>query len=256
MRAALAVEKARLYRFAQDAIRLRDDVLNVVAHDLRNPLGTILLQAGLLRRRHGESERRTAKPAEMIERAATRMNHLIQDLLDVARMEGGRLKIECGRLSAQGAVADVVQTQEPLATSASLELRLDMPPTLPELWADRDRLLQVFENLIGNAIKFTEAGGSITVGAAPREGEVLFWVADTGVGMVADDLPHVFERLWQASGGRHGAGLGLPIAKGIVEAHGGRIWVESALDVGSTFFFTIPTADVAERWHPEPVPHL
>ena len=82
-------------------------------------------------------------------------------------------------------------------------------------------------------------------------------MADTGVGMAADDLPHVFERLWQASGvGRRGAGLGLPIAKGIVEAHGGRIWVDSALDVGSTFFFTIPTADVAERWHPEPVPQI
>ena len=94
MRAALAVEKARLYRIAQHAIKLRDDVLSVVAHDLRNPLGTILLQAGLLRRRQAEGERRTTKPAEVIERAATRMNHLIQDLLDVARMEGGRLTIE------------------------------------------------------------------------------------------------------------------------------------------------------------------
>jgi len=128
---------------------------------------------------------------------------------------------------------------------------------LPELWADRDRLLQVFENLIGNAIKFTEAGGSITVGAAPREEEVLFWVADTGVGMAADDLPHVFERLWQASGGgRAGAGLGLPIAKGIVEAHGGRIWVDSALGAGSTFFFTVPAAEGEERWRPEPAPQI
>jgi len=257
MRAALAVEKARLYRFAQDAIRLREDVLNVVAHDLRNPLGTILLQAGLLRRRQGEDERRTTRPAEMIERAATRMNHLIQDLLDVARMEGGRLSIARARIPARQAVADVVQTQEPLATSASLELRLDIPPDLPDLWADRDRLLQVFENLIGNAIKFTEAGGSISVGATPRDGEVLFWVADTGVGMPADDLPHVFERLWQASGGgRAGAGLGLPIAKGIIEAHGGRIWADSALGAGSTFFFTIPTAEGMGDWRPEPAPQI
>ena len=125
-------------------------------------------------------------------------------------------------------IADAVQTQEPLAASASLELRLDLESDLPELWADRDRLLRVFENLIGNAIKFTEPGGSITVGAAARDDEVVFWVADTGIGLAADDLPHVFERLWQASGaGRHGAGLGLPIVKGLVEAHGGRVWVES-----------------------------
>ena len=175
MRAALSIEKARLYRIAQEAIKLRDDVLNVVAHDLRNPLGTILLQAGLLRRRQAEGERRTTKPAEMIERAATRMNHLIQDLLDVARMEGGRLTIERSPLPVEQVIADAVQTQEPLAASASLELRLDLESDLPELWADRDRLLRVFENLIGNAIKFTEGGGSITVGAARtrRRGSVL-----------------------------------------------------------------------------------
>jgi signal transduction histidine kinase len=255
MRAALAVEKARLYRIAQEAIKLRDDVLNVVAHDLRNPLGTILLQAGLLRRRQAEGERRTTKPAEVIERAATRMNHLIQDLLDVARMEGGRLTIERGPLPVEQVIADAVQTQEPLAASASLELRLDLEPELPELWADRDRLLRVFENLIGNAIKFTEGGGSITVGAAARDDEVLFWVADTGIGLAADELPHVFERLWQARGaGRHGAGLGLPIVKGLVEAHGGRVWVESTLGAGSTFFFTIPIAPVAESWRAGPSP--
>jgi signal transduction histidine kinase len=191
----------------------------------------------------------------MIERAATRMNHLIQDLLDVARMEGGRLTIERSPIPVEQVIADAVQTQEPLAASASLELRLDLEPELPELWADRDRLLRVFENLIGNAIKFTEGGGSITVGAAARDDEVLFWVADTGIGLAPDELPHVFERLWQARGaGRHGAGLGLPIVKGLVEAHGGRVWVESTLGAGSTFFFTIPLAPVAESWRPEPAP--
>jgi signal transduction histidine kinase len=251
MRAALAIEKARLYTVAQHAIRMRDDVLSVVAHDLRNPLGTILLQAGLLRRsdRQGESRR----PAEVIERAATRMNHLIQDLLDVARMEGGRLTIEQERVSAHQAVAEVVQAQEPLATSASLELRLDLEPDLPDLCADRDRLHQIFENLIGNAIKFTEPGGCITVGATAREGDVLFWIADTGVGIAADDLPHVFERLWQGSSvGLHGAGLGLPIVKGLVEAHRGRVWVESALGEGTTFFFTMPAATQTDARPPQP----
>jgi signal transduction histidine kinase len=136
-----------------------------------------------------------------------------------------------------------VEAQKLLASSASVELRIDVAPDLPEVWADRDRLVQVFENLIGNAVKLTKAGGSVTVGAAPRDGEVLFWVADTGVGIAAENLPHVFDRFWQAQkSGRRGAGLGLAIVKGIVEAHGGRIWVESTLGRGSTFFFTVPAS--------------
>jgi len=107
--------------------------------------------------------------------------------------------------------------------------------------SDRERLLQVFENLIGNALKFTEPGGRITVGAAPRAGEVVFWVEDTGAGIASDQLPHLFDRFWQAhKTGRRGAGLGLPIVKGIVEAHGGRISVKSAPGRGSRFVFTIP----------------
>jgi len=254
-RAALAVEKARLYRIAQHAIQLRDDVLSIVAHDLRNPLGTILMQASMLRRKGGELERRSRKPGEVIERAATRMNHLIQDLLDVARMEGGRLTIERERVSAGQIIADAVQTLAPLAASASLELTLQAERELPELWADRNRVLQIFENLVGNAIKFTEPGGRITVGAAPGEGHVLFWVADTGIGIADEHLPRLFERLWQASkAGQHGAGLGLPIVKGIVEAHGGRIWVETKLGAGSAFFFTIPNAPAVESWRSESAP--
>jgi PAS domain S-box-containing protein len=255
MRAALAIEKARLYRIAQHAIRLREDVLSVVAHDLRNPLGTILMQTALLRRRTADQEGRARKPVEMIERAATRMNHLIQDLLDVARMEGGRLSIERQRLSAREVIADAVQAQEPLVGAADMDLRVDSAAELPDLWADRSRLLQIFENLVGNAIKFTEPGGRITLGAVPGDGHVLFWVADTGAGIADEDLPRLFERLWQASkAGQQGAGLGLPIVKGIVEAHGGQIWVETKVGVGSTFFFTIPNAPAAEAWPSEPAP--
>ena len=129
-----------------------------------------------------------------------------------------------------------------LASSASLELRLETAPGLPDIWADRDRLLQVFENLIGNAIKFTKAGGRITLGAEASTGEVVFSVSDTGSGIADSDLPHVFDRFWQASHGAHrGAGLGLAIVKGIVEAHGGRIWIRSTIGKGTTFLFTIPT---------------
>jgi signal transduction histidine kinase len=115
---------------------------------------------------------------------------------------------------------------------------------LPDVWGDRDRLRQVFENLVGNAIKFTERGGAVVVGAKPGENEVVFWVTDTGgPGISAEDLPHVFDRFWQVRrGASKGAGLGLPIAKGIIEAQHGRIWAESTLGRGSTFTFTLPTA--------------
>lgn len=244
-RVAVAMENARLYRAATEAIQLRDHVLGVVAHDLRNPLSAILMQASALRR--PEAERRSQKPREIIHRAATRMNRLIQDLLDVALMEAGKLTIERARLSTGDLMDEAVEMQRPLASSSSVELRIDVERGVPEVMGDRDRLLQVFENLIGNAIKFTSAGGIILVGAAHRDQEVVFRVADTGCGIAPESLPHVFDRFWQATrAGRQGAGLGLPIVKGIVEAHGGRIWVESKPGQGSTFFFTVPTASPAE----------
>jgi PAS domain S-box-containing protein len=242
-RAAVAIENARLYRASVDATQLRDQVLGIVAHDLRNPLSTILLNAAALKRYGTDPERRSQKRGEAIHRAATRMNRLIQDLLDVAVMESGQLTIERARLSARELIAAAVDTQRPLASSSSLELRVDLDGEVPDVWGDRDRLLQVFENLIGNAIKFTQAGGCITVRATSRDHEVIFGVADTGSGIAPENLPRVFDRFWQATReNRQGAGLGLPITKGIVEAHGGRIWVESTPNRGTTFSFTVPQA--------------
>ena len=145
-----------------------------------------------------------------------------------------------------GADLDAVEAHAPFADAASLTIQSDLEPDLPQVWADRERLLQVFENLIGNAVKFTGPGGQIAVGARRGVAEVLFRVSDTGEGIDAASLPHLFERFWQGSGARrHGAGLGLPIVKGIVEAHRGRIWAESEPGRGSTFFFTIPVAQQA-----------
>jgi PAS domain S-box-containing protein len=240
-RAAIAIENARLYRASTHATQLRDQVLGVVAHDLRNPLSAIRMRASLLTRHGAEPERRSQKPLEAIERAVMHMNRLIQDLLDVALMEAGQLTIERARLSARGMMVEAVDMQRSLASSSSLELRIEADSNVPDIWGDRDRLLQVFENLIGNAIKFTKAGGCITVGAASHDHEVIFRVADTGSGIAPEDLPRVFDRFWQATrANRQGAGLGLPITKGIVEAHGGRIWVESTPNRGTTFSFTIP----------------
>jgi signal transduction histidine kinase len=247
-RAAVAIENARLYRASVHATQLRDQVLGVVAHDLRNPLSAILLQAGKLRRRPGEEpDRRSQKPREAIETAVTRMNRMIQDLLDVALMESGQLTVQPVRLSARELLVGAVDLQRALASSSFLELRVEVDDDLPEIWGDRDRLLQVIENLIGNAVKFTEAGGRITAGATSADRDVVFRVADTGSGIAPEDLPRVFDRFWQATRvGRQGAGLGLPITKGIVEAHGGRIWVESTRGRGTTVSFTIPKA-VPER---------
>ena len=237
-RAALSLENARLYRAALRAIQGRDEVLGIVAHDLRNPLNTVLLQAQLLQLDGGRS-----RQAETIERAATRMDRLIQDLLDVSRMEAGHLPIEQQRVPPRDVAIEAVETQSELAANASVDLRLELPTALPEVWADRSRLLQVLENLVGNAVKFTGRGGRIIVGATPRPTEVLFWVRDTGVGIPAENLGNVFDRFWQARRhDRRGAGLGLPIAKGIIEAHGGRIWVESETGTGTTFYFTVPVA--------------
>ena len=171
------------------------------------------------------------------------MNRLIQDLLDITRMEAGLLSVCREPLPANQVVSESIESQKALTAAASLELRLDVAGNLPDVWADRDRLLQVFENLIGNALKFTKPGGVITVGAAPRDHEVLFWVTDTGIGIADDEIPHLFDRFWHGRKTQQfGAGLGLPIAKGLIEAHSGRVWVQSALGNGSTFFFTIPTA--------------
>lgn len=246
-RAAIAIENARLYRASVRATQLRDQVLGVVAHDLRNPLSNILMQASALKRQGSEPERRSLKPMEVIHRAATRMNRLIQDLLDVALMEAGQLKIERTRISAGELIDEAVDMQKPLASSSSLELRVEVDPDVAEVLGDRARILQVFDNLIGNAIKFTRAGGRITAGARTRDDEVVFWVADTGEGIASENLPLIFDRFWQATrSGRKGAGLGLTITKGIVEAHGGHIWVESTTASGSIFFFTIPVASSAQ----------
>ncbi len=226
------------------AVSARDDVLRVVAHDLRNPLNAIMMQASAMEREGPEPERRDPQARQLIARAATRMNQLIQDLLDVALIEAEQLRIAPARVSAADLVRDAVELQEPIARAAKLSLRVEIDDGVGDVWGERKRLLQVFENLISNAIKFSPPGSEIVVGATPKDAEVVFSVTDTGAGIAPDAAEHVFERFWQAatSAKRLGAGLGLPITKGIVEAHGGRIWLQTALGRGSTFSFAIPRA--------------
>ncbi|WP_437916764.1 ATP-binding protein [Sorangium sp. So ce302] len=245
-RAATAVENARLYQHAQRAIRTRDDFLAIVSHDLKNPLSAILTAAALLMRtlpadEQGAPDRRKA---EVILLAAQRMLRIIGDLLDVAAIESGRLSMEKRRHAAGALVHDAIEMERALATQKHLVLEGEIHGGGGfEVLCDRERVLQVFANLIGNAIKFTAEGGAITVRAEPRGDEALFAVADTGAGIRADELPHIFDRFWQvAETARLGTGLGLTIAKGFVEALGGRIWAESQLGAGATLFFTLPLA--------------
>ena len=241
--AALAVDNAHLHGAAQQAIRGRDEVLGIVAHDLRSPLNTALLQCDLLELRGGDADRRDPRPVQAIRRSALTMSRLIQDILDVSRLEAGTLAIERAGVPVPQVIDEAIEARRTAAAHAGVGLRAEVAEGLPDVHADRGRLQQVLDNLIGNAIKFTGPGGGILVEARPGPGEVVFRVADTGCGIRPDHLSHLFDRFWQGEArDRRGAGLGLSIVRGIVEAHGGRVWVDSEVGRGTTFHFTVPTA--------------
>jgi signal transduction histidine kinase len=171
------------------------------------------------------------------------MNRIIQDLLDTASIEAGKLSLERRPLDVTTFVENMIDTMRPLTATTSLHLKSELPHNLPAIFADSGRLQQVFANLLSNAIKFTPAGGTITVRAVAAEDVVQFSVADTGSGIPQEDIPHLFDRFWQAPRtARHGTGLGLSIVRGIVLTHGGRLWVDSQVGAGSTFSFTLPAA--------------
>ena len=182
-RASLAVENARLYRASGRAIAARDELLAVVAHDLRNPLGTILMDAQRAQRRLVDLDGSARPVFDRIARAAKRMDRIIQDLLQVTRLEAGGLNLARAALAARAVASEAVEAQQTLAAAASVELRLDAADPIPDVLADRHRLLQVFENLIGNALKFTPAGGRVTVGATRQRDAALYYVRDSGPGI-------------------------------------------------------------------------
>lgn len=224
----------------QRSLQARDEVLGIVAHDLRNPLNVIAAASSSLHQRLPDLLSR--RPVERIMRAAQRAEHLIRDLLDISAIEAGQFSIEKQRLDTTAIILQAIESQQGLAASSSVILASDLSPDLPWIEADEERMLEVLENLLGNAVKFTMAGGTVTVGAAPRDGELLIWVKDNGPGIAKDFLPRLFDRFWQATrADRRGTGLGLTICRAIVEAHGGKIWAESELGEGTTFFFTMPS---------------
>jgi signal transduction histidine kinase len=180
----------------------------------------------------------------MMRRAGERMNRLIQDLLDVKRIESGRLVVEPRPVPAGALLGEAVELLRPLATSNAIDLVYEAAEDLPRVSADPHRIHQVLSNLIGNSIKFTPRGGRVSVTGECLGPEVRLAVSDTGPGIPPEYVPHIFGQFWQgARTDRRGIGLGLAIAKGIVEAHAGRIWVESTVGAGSSFYFTLPVLE-------------
>lgn len=243
--AALVVDNAGLYRAAQGAIRARDEMMAMISHDLRSPLNTVYLHTSVLLEPDLDAAERKAT-VEEIQAAAEHMHRLVQDLLEVTKIDAGQsLPIEPGICEVPPLIEEGCALLRALADQKGICLEYHVLGHLPPVPVDHNRILRVFSNLIGNAIKVTPPGGTITVSAERRSNDLCLWVADTGPGIPEADLPHIFDRFWQASSMKHtGAGLGLAIAKGIVEAHGGRIWCESRPGMGARFSFTLPLAPV------------
>lgn len=244
-RAALAIDNTRVYRRAQEAAEVRRDLVAVVAHDLKNPLNAITVAAALIGKQApagGEGER-LRRQATLVSGAAERMNRLIHDLLDVSAIDAGRLELERAPLQVGALVTEAIELMTPMAHEKQLALEREIAPADEALAieGDRERLLQVLTNLLGNAVKFSEPQRRVRVGVRRGDGEISFVVADEGPGIAPEHLPHLFDRFWRVRGSRRdGTGLGLWIVKGLVEAHGGRVGVDTALGKGSVFSFTVP----------------
>ncbi|MFL5576062.1 MAG: sensor histidine kinase [Gemmatimonadaceae bacterium] len=244
-------ERKRIEDRLRVALRARDEMAGIVSHDLRNPVQAVKMLAGAILAAEGEDavSAAVAEQTAVIRQAAEQMDALIQDLLDATRIESGQLHVAPRPEEVAALVSSALATLAPLAAAKGLALVVELGPGLPPVLADAERVAQLLSNLVGNAIKFTPRGGRVTVGARLHAADAVggapcveIAVCDTGPGIPAEQLPHVFERYWQMRpSGRLGAGLGLVIAKGIAEAHGGRIWAESTEGEGTRVAFTLPT---------------
>jgi len=226
-------------RLKHAAISMRDEVLGVVAHDLRNLLAPISARATIVR--SGGTLEQAQVHAAAIEDVVRRMGCLVTDLLDVASLDAGRFSVVPTHCEPRTLFADTNTLFGAVAAAKAVTLRLRVDDGELDFRADRDRLLQIIANLVGNAIKFTARGTVVEISAQAGAGSVTFAIRDQGAGIPAGDVARVFEPFWKTNTpGVKGSGLGLFIAKRLVEAQGGRIWVESTEGEGSTFYFTLP----------------
>jgi len=230
---------------ADRAIGSRDEFLAMVSHDARSMLGGIALSAAALMNTPGDEAMRTsiARDAQRIQRFTARMNRLVSDLLDVVSIEAGRLAVAPQRHDATELLRETVDAFQALAATRKLSIMTEVRADTLLARYDHERVLQVLANLVGNAMKFTPPNGRIGIVVENVDDQVRFAVSDTGPGIPAERLSVVFDRFWQLSSTtREGLGLGLYISRCIVEAHGGRLWAESRVGEGSTFYFTLPAS--------------
>jgi two-component system phosphate regulon sensor histidine kinase PhoR len=220
---------------------VRRDFISNISHELRTPLASLRALADTLRDGALEDPPAARRFLDRMETEVDALTQMVQELLELSRIESGQVPFRLAPVAVADVVLAPVERLRPQAERFVLRLAVDLPPDLPPVLADAERIQQVVTNLVHNAIKFTPSGGEVTVSAAAGEGEVVVSVHDTGVGIPADDLPRIFERFYKADQARSGGGtgLGLAIAKHIVQGHGGRIWAESIEGRGSTFYFSL-----------------
>jgi signal transduction histidine kinase len=241
--AALALRGARLFRDAERARREREEVLAIVSHDLKNPLNVLGFSVAILGSEGIPPEKKAAQ-LEIMRRTLGQMDELVQNVLDAARIEAQRFSISPAPQEVDGLVEEALQRVTPIAEQAAVRLEHGGARDLPRVMADRSRIMQVFTNLLVNAISFTPAQGSVWIRAAAEEDVVRFEIEDSGPGLDPESAERVFDRFWQArDSGRAGAGLGLAIARGLVEAHRGEIGVRVEAGKGAVFHFTLPLED-------------
>jgi signal transduction histidine kinase len=251
----LAVANERL----KELDRLKSDFVSNVSHELRTPLTAIKGSVDLvLREALGPLNERQTHHLRRLRSNTLHLTDLINDLLDLSKIEAGKIELKSTRVSLGGLVHEVVETLRPVAADKRITLEAAAPAPAVLVWADRDKITQVLTNLIGNAIKFSPPHGTVMVSSASSDADwVRVSVADTGPGIVADERERIFEKFYQGAqnGGPKpkGTGLGLAISKTLVELHGGKIWVESEINRGSTFYFTLPAAIAGEAKAPAPV---
>jgi light-regulated signal transduction histidine kinase (bacteriophytochrome) len=245
-RSALEADLSRQVLREQDAVRARDELVAVVSHDLRSPLTVIVMQCGMMQRviaaDASPASKRLNSAIDTLQRASGRMTRLLEDLLDTSKIEAGRYSIDVQPLDVSQFFEDTWSLLSPLAQNKYIELTFTTEPEL-KMFADPERMFQVLSNLVGNAIKFTPKAGTVSVNARAEGDTVVVTVVDSGNGIAADQLPHIFERYWRIrEGNPSGTGLGLYISRGIVKAHGGDLSAASEPGVGSEFRFTVPRA--------------
>lgn len=229
--------------------RLKSTFVSTASHELRTPLTAIKAYVELIKDGDlGAVNEQQREKLEIADRNIDRLINLVNVLLDLSRIEARKLDLHKEILDPAKLIDEATQLMEKMVHSWGHELRVAVGEELPSIRGDHDRVLQVFENLVGNAVKYTSAKGVVSIGAEPQDGFVRFWVKDTGIGIPTDEIVRIFDRFYHVDHPlvrkHRGTGLGLAIAKGIVEAHGGEIWVETEVDKGSTFFFTLPALEI------------